>query len=69
MNTSGVWRRESHGMKTCYPHVHIFPTVQTVSTEWLTINICWVSDLIALLGKEGDDVLHGASESPMIANK
>ena len=56
-------------MKTCYPHVHIFPTVQTVSTEWLTINICWVSDLIALLGKEGDDVLHGASESPMIANK
>ena len=35
----------------------------------LTINICWVSDLIALLGKEGAAFLHAASESSMIAKE
>lgn len=49
------------------PHKHLAQSRQT-------INICWVSQLIALLGEERADILHAASESSsfrklMIANE
>lgn len=51
-----------------FTYTSFFPC-KPLAQSGLTVNICWVNDLIALPRKEGDDLLHAASESLMIANE
>lgn len=64
LNTLRVRRRNAMGCRTAvFAYISVLPRKHLAQSQQ-TINICWVSQLIALLGEERVDTLHAASESP-----